>query len=138
LGERLKKLLKPEAEKRKKSTLNKGSSRCGNLPPRETGKTRDAVGMAIGMSGKTYEKALAVVQAARVNPELMSCVEEMDRTGNSALRKAPGAFSSSPSIKTAESALSITSPIVVRVPGDRPPKNTSRRSHLQEHGRSLI
>ena len=104
----------------------------------ETGKTRDAVGMAIGMSGKTYEKALAVVQAVRVNPELISCMEEMDRTGNSALRKAPGAFSSSPSIKTAESALSITLPIVVRVPGDRPPKNTSRRSHLQEHGRSLI
>ena len=46
----------------------------------------------------------------------------------SALRNAPGAFSSSPSIKTAESALSTTSPIVVRVPGDRPPKNASRRS----------
>lgn len=85
LGERLEKMLKPEAEKRKveagKATGRGHKKGGGNLPP-PLGKTRDAVGDAVGMSGKTYEKAKAVVKAAKENPELKPVVTEMDATGN--------------------------------------------------------
>jgi ParB family chromosome partitioning protein len=51
-------------------------------PKKEKGKTRDRVGKAVGMSGKTYEKAKAVVEAAAEDPDLFrSVTEEMDRTG---------------------------------------------------------
>ena len=46
---------------------------CGNLPQGETGKTRDKVSARVGMSGRTYEKAKTVVQAAEREPD--------DRTG---------------------------------------------------------
>ncbi len=53
----------------------------GNLP-QVSGKTRDLVAKAIGMSGRTYEKAKAVVQAARENPAKFGALQErMDRTG---------------------------------------------------------
>ena len=56
LGERLEKMLKPEAEKRRvdagKATGRGHRKGCGNLPP--PSKTRDAVGSAVGMSGRTF------------------------------------------------------------------------------------
>jgi hypothetical protein len=46
------------------------------------GKTMDRVGAAVGMSGKTFEKAKAVVEAAEENPDAFApVVAEMDRTG---------------------------------------------------------
>jgi len=84
MGERLEKLLKPLAEKRREETQGRpknGSKRtAGNLPA--VSETRDAVGSAVGMSGKTYEAAKSVVEAAKLNPVLAPVVEEMDRTGN--------------------------------------------------------
>ncbi len=141
MGDKLEALEGPKAKERRAQAKGKprgAKNVCSVNLTTQTGRVTEVVGSAVGMSRSTYEAAKKVVEAANKNPELAGVVEEMDRTGNSALRSAPGAFSSSPSIKTAESALSITSPIVVKVPGDRPPKNTSRRSHLQEHGRSLI
>lgn len=84
LGGRLEKLIKPEAEKRKASTQGrprKGQEKTG-AETAPVSKTRDAVGSAVGLSGRTYEKAKAVVEAAKDNPELSPVVEEMDRTGN--------------------------------------------------------
>ena len=41
----------------------------GNLPEGSAGDSRDAIGAAVGMSGKTYEKAKAIVEAAEKAPE---------------------------------------------------------------------
>jgi N6-adenosine-specific RNA methylase IME4/ParB-like chromosome segregation protein Spo0J len=58
------------------------SGRSGKLPERQTGDTRDKVAAQLGVSGRTYQKAKAVVEAARVEPERFGkLVEEMDRTG---------------------------------------------------------
>jgi hypothetical protein len=59
----------------------------GNFPPRSepaavNGKTRDKVGEAVGMSGRTYQKAAAVVAAAEVDPDGFGDLPAaMDRTG---------------------------------------------------------
>src|SRR6266496_411762 len=48
----------------------------------ESGKTRDKVAAPLGISGRTLQKATAVVQAAEQEPErFRRLVEEMDRTG---------------------------------------------------------
>jgi len=53
-----------------------------NFTPSETGKTRDKVSQAVGMSWLTLEKAREVVEAAEQEPELFGPIaEEMDRTG---------------------------------------------------------
>ena len=47
------------------------------------GDSRDKVGSALGISGKTYEKAKAVVEAAESEPEKYAgLVEEMDQSGS--------------------------------------------------------
>ena len=52
----------------------------GNLPP--LGKTRDKAAAFGGWSGRTYEKAKEIVEAAEEEPERFGpLVEEMDRTG---------------------------------------------------------
>jgi ParB-like chromosome segregation protein Spo0J len=53
----------------------------GNLPEPDKGQTRDKVAEVVGMSGRTYEKAKQVVDAAEADPSLQPVVEEMDRTG---------------------------------------------------------
>jgi hypothetical protein len=54
----------------------------GKLPPDlEEGKTRDIIAARVGWSGRTYEKAKTVVDAAREDPEFHDLAEEMDRTG---------------------------------------------------------
>lgn len=93
IGKTLEQLEKPKARARQKRTQAKGKSKdgqpligSGNLPPpteeTETGRTRDKVAEAVGMSGRTFEKAKAVTEAAEENPELFGLVQEkMDRTG---------------------------------------------------------
>jgi len=54
---------------------------CGKLPQFPERKTRDVVAAAVGMSGRTLDKAGAVVEAAEADPELGDLVEVMDRTG---------------------------------------------------------
>lgn len=86
LGERLEKLERPKAEKRKASAITsrdekgRAKSTGGKLPP--VAKTRDAVGAAVGMSGKNYEKAKAVVKAAKADAALLPALNEMNQTGN--------------------------------------------------------
>jgi len=57
---------------------------AGKLPaPKEKGQVRDRVAQVGGVSGRTYDKAKAVVQAAEEEPEKYQPLqEEMDRTGN--------------------------------------------------------
>lgn len=87
LGNAIEKIESPKAEETRLANLKIGDSalisRSGNLPPRECGKTRDKVAAAVGMSGRTYEKAKAVVKEAESDPVQFGPVkEEMDRTGN--------------------------------------------------------
>lgn len=54
----------------------------GNLPEGSRGETREIVGKAVGMSGRTYERAKAVVEAAdEGDPVAVVALEEMNRTG---------------------------------------------------------
>lgn len=76
LGRRLEALEKPKAKARKEATQAKkgervGSVGGGNLPPptADTGKTRDKVAGALGVSGRTYEKAKQVVESAEADPD---------------------------------------------------------------------
>jgi ParB family chromosome partitioning protein len=90
LGEKLEVVAREEARKRqaaagpaegrgKKATAPTGS---GFLPEPVTGQVRDQVGEIVGMSGKTYEKAKAVVEAAKKNPRRFGPLrDQMDRTG---------------------------------------------------------
>lgn len=114
LGKSLEALERPKAEERKAATQSKpgekaGSQGGGKLPPPSgenlgkpficqlcgdpsygaghlcsKGKTRDKVAAAVGMSGRTYEKAKAVVQSADkpdAAPAVIEAKAEMDRTG---------------------------------------------------------
>ncbi|MHB1422801.1 MAG: ParB/RepB/Spo0J family partition protein [Gemmataceae bacterium] len=105
IGLALEELEKPRAAKRqaqagpKEGRGKKRATAPGNLPaplvPEEgilpaaepagvndTGRVRDRVADAVGISPRTYEKAKTVVAAAEQNPEQFGAVkEEMDRTG---------------------------------------------------------
>jgi ParB/RepB/Spo0J family partition protein len=92
IGKAIEELEKPKAKERQSEGGKKaGKGRPatektggGNLPQPngDTGKTRDKVAEAVGMSGRTYEKAKRVVEAAEKEPEKHAeTVKEMDRTG---------------------------------------------------------
>lgn len=71
LARRLEELENPEAAKRKAATqAKKGEGKVGNgKADGEHGRTRDKIGEAVGMSGRTLEKAQAVIDAAQQYPE---------------------------------------------------------------------
>jgi hypothetical protein len=69
------------AKHRQKAGRQAGGKASGKLPQASAGRTRDKVAEAVGMSGRTYEKARAVVEAAEADPAAAPLVEEMDRTG---------------------------------------------------------
>ena len=73
------------AKARQAATRKRGTAepaRAGNLPQREKGRASEKVAAAVGMKRRTYEKAQAVVQAAREDPERFGpVVTEMDKTG---------------------------------------------------------
>src|SRR5262249_11179798 len=82
LGEALEALERQAAKRRQRDGGRAGGKACGNLPQASAGKTRDRVGEAVGMSGRTYERAQAVVEAAKNEPEKFAKLQErMDRTG---------------------------------------------------------
>jgi N6-adenosine-specific RNA methylase IME4 len=87
LGGELERLVSREAKgrKRRAGLANLPNASGSKLPPlgdSEKGKTRDHVGAAVGMSGRTYEKARAVIKAAAANAKQYRRLrEEMDRTG---------------------------------------------------------
>lgn len=63
-----------EREAAKQRAGGRPSKTGGNLPPVSEGKTRDKVAAAVGMSGRTYEKAKQVV--ATGTPELVQALDD--------------------------------------------------------------
>jgi hypothetical protein len=81
IGEALEQWEHAKAKQRQEAGTNQHTEPSGKLPEASKGQTRDKAAEAVGMSGRTYEKAEAVVEAAAKEPELWLVVEEMDRTG---------------------------------------------------------
>jgi ParB-like chromosome segregation protein Spo0J len=81
LARKLREAARKEAKDRQKKGGRAGGKASGKLPEASTGQARDQVGEAIGMGGRTYEKAKAVVEPAEADPGLANVVAEMDRTG---------------------------------------------------------
>lgn len=82
LGEMSSRLLaieKPAAKARQEATQrnSSGNSGVGTVPTPEKGRASDKVGEALGVSGKTAERAAAVVQAAKDDPETFGDLPEM-------------------------------------------------------------
>jgi len=78
---RLKPHLAEEAKQRQEATLpsegQKGFQCGGKFPPHK-GKTRDILGQAMGVSGKTLEKAAVVYEAAQTDPEAAELLRQAD------------------------------------------------------------
>lgn len=101
IGMALEALQKPKAEERKKAGTDTSGTAGGRGRKKPSGKlpegldtqkspensgnqqdTRDKVAEAIGMSGRTYEKAKAVTQAAKDDPEHFGdLIDQMDESG---------------------------------------------------------
>jgi ParB family chromosome partitioning protein len=84
LGKALEPLEREAAAKRRGSHLNRGKDSPVReiFPNGDFGPTAEKVGEAIDMSGRTYLKAKAVVEAAEQDPDTFGPVlAEMDRTG---------------------------------------------------------
>lgn len=87
LGQAIEALERPQAKQRQcehgGTAPGRKKNNSGKLPGVSSGgRTRDKVALAVGMSGRTYEKTKAVVEAAEENPERYGpLVEQMDKTG---------------------------------------------------------
>jgi len=80
LGRAIEALERPKARERMGARTDLQPS--GKFPEGEEGRTRDRVGEAVGWSGRTYEKAVAVVEAAEEAPERFGdLAEQMNATG---------------------------------------------------------
>ena len=81
-AEELEAVERERAERRRLSNLKRGEEKpeVEMLPPREYGKTRDKVAAAVGLgSGRTYDKAAKVWEAAKKGDETAKkLVEELD------------------------------------------------------------
>ena len=90
LGERLEALERPKAAERQGRPGKKRTEHSGKLPEHKRD-TRDLVGRGVGMSGKNYEMAKAVVKAAAWDAAARVVLDHMNQTGN--VSKAPAATS---------------------------------------------
>jgi ParB-like chromosome segregation protein Spo0J len=81
IGRAVEPLLREQAKERKREGGRSGGKASGKLPEASNGQARDHVARYCGVSGKTYERAKAVVAAAEREPERFAAlVEEMDRS----------------------------------------------------------
>jgi ParB-like chromosome segregation protein Spo0J len=69
IGRRLEEAERPAAAERQKDLGRTHGTPSGKLPEGSTGDTRDKVAESLGVSGKTYEKAKQVVEAAEADPD---------------------------------------------------------------------
>lgn len=84
IGQSLEEMEGAAARERQRQAGEQYGIACGKFPQaiEDTGKTRDKVGAAVGMSGKTYRKAKAVVEAAEEDPDTFGDLTKlMDTTG---------------------------------------------------------
>lgn len=91
LGRQLEALERPAAQERKAATVaNLRNVGAGQVPPpteSSPGRVREKVGTAVGLSGRTYQRAREVVEAQEhPDPEVAATAKEataeMDTTGN--------------------------------------------------------
>ena len=83
IGKSLEELERPKAEDRQKAGANQHTEPSGKLPEGSKGQTRDKVAEAVGMSGRNYSKAKAVVEAAEADPTKYGDLPPaMDQRGN--------------------------------------------------------
>lgn len=68
LGKKIEALERPAAKERLKEAGKAGGKGSGKLPEASKGDTRDKVAAALGVSGRTYEKAKQVQAAADADP----------------------------------------------------------------------
>ena len=69
------------AKERQKEGGRSGGKASGKLPQASGSRTRDKVARYTGVSGRTLEKAKAVVEAAKRDPKMFNPIlQEMDRT----------------------------------------------------------
>jgi N6-adenosine-specific RNA methylase IME4 len=84
IGEATEEMERAAAKQRQLSTLRQGDQApvVENFHHGDAGKTRDKVASYFGKSGKTYEKAKAIVKAANAEPEKYGKLQaDMDRSG---------------------------------------------------------
>lgn len=83
LARRLEELENPEAAKRKAaSQAKKGEGKVGQRTNGDKGQTRDKIGEAVGMSGRTLEKAQAIIDAGQSEPErYLDLAEQVSQDG---------------------------------------------------------
>jgi hypothetical protein len=82
IGDAIKERERERARERMVAGHNQYTEPCDEKTQGDTGKVRDIVAARVGMSGSTYEKAKAVVNAATAEPERFGPIkDEMDRTG---------------------------------------------------------
>jgi hypothetical protein len=86
IGEAIREREREKAKERQrehgKTAPGKKKITSGNFPEVSEPRPRDIAGTAVGMSGKSYMKAKAVVRAADKDANFVYLVEEMDQTGN--------------------------------------------------------
>ncbi len=68
IGQAVEKIEKEKAKEREREGGRAGGKGSGNLPEASKGDARDKVARAVGTSGRTYEKAKAIVEAAKAKP----------------------------------------------------------------------
>jgi hypothetical protein len=77
------------AAKKRQGTRTDLPQHCGKIPQGSKGKTRDKVGDAIGLSGKSFEHGKAVLKAAQEEPQKYGTLPiTMDRRGIGAAYRA--------------------------------------------------
>jgi len=84
LGRKIEAIERPEAAKRKTAGANQHTEPSGNFPEGSKGQTRDKVGEALGVSGKTYEKLKAVKENGV--QELIDAVDAGDVSADAAAK----------------------------------------------------
>jgi hypothetical protein len=78
----IKRTLEPALRDAAKERMVAAHASCGKFPELASGRTRDMAAVGLGVSGRTLEKAEAVVSAAEAEPEKYSkLLADMDRTG---------------------------------------------------------
>jgi len=84
-GKAIEAVERPKAQERQAEAgrlVGSGEQASGNFPEASKGETRDRVGEAVGWSGKTYQKAATVAEAAEAEPEVFAdLAQKMNDTG---------------------------------------------------------
>jgi ParB family chromosome partitioning protein len=83
VGRDLEELERDAAKQRQRDGGRNGGKGSGKLPEPSTGDTRDKVAAVVGMSGRSYQNAKTVVEAADEDPDRFGdLVAKMDATSN--------------------------------------------------------